>query len=199
MSYKLITPGNAKMGKLVACFSLPPVKTCKPTKWCLQGRNGKPRCYSLRGRMIWPHVVRSMENKYEASKQDNFVDRMVDEILRMNKPYFRVHVSGDFYSKMYIEKWIEIAKRCPNILFRTTTRRIDFKEQLYKLNALPNFIIRESIDPSKSKPITRLPLAAAGVKIQRCYGRKQIQCPDDCTECGHKCWLTRDDEIFDEY
>ena len=111
--------------------------------------------------------------------------------------YVRIHVSGDFYSAPYIAKWMEIAKRCPEVLFRTTTRRSDFIDLIYKLDKLPNMSIRESIDPSAPVPKTKLRLASAGVTNAR---RKQIMCPDDCEDCGHRCWLELDkDEVFLEY
>ena len=194
---QLIGIGNQKMGPQVMTFSLPAVKTCKPSKWCLEGKNGKPRCYALRGRLTWHNVVAACERRYEASKQDDFVDRMVGEIKKAHRPYFRIHVSGDFYSPQYVEKWIEIAKRCPEVLFRTTTRRWDFVGPIQRLNRLPNVSVRESVDPSRPRGVMDLRLAAAGVYDHR---RKAIMCPDDCEKCGHKCWWETDkDEVFEEY
>lgn len=198
MAYKLITPGNSKMGKDVACWSITPVKTCKPTEWCLKGNNGKPRCYALRGRMVFPNVKKSFDRKLKASKRADFVDKMVDEIQRMGKPMCRIHVTGDFYSEEYIDKWIEIARRCPDVIFRTTTRRTDFTAKLYEFNTLPNVRIRESVDPSKPEPVTFLPVAAAGVEFDDGL-RPVIHCGDGCVKCGYQCWHSDDHEIFEEH
>ena len=107
----LLKIGNQKMGPKVGCFSLPPVKTCTPTPWCLQGRHGKVACYGLRGRMIWPNVTSSFKQMYAASKRRDFPDKMSAEIQKASVPYVRIHVTGDFYSVPYIRKWIEIANR----------------------------------------------------------------------------------------
>ena len=198
MSNKLIGIGNQKMGPNVATFSLPPVKTCRPSKWCLKGKAGKPRCYALRGRLTWPNVVASFERRYEASKQSDFETRMIAEIKKSGVRYFRIHVSGDFYSEPYVNKWFRIARACPEVLFRTTTRSVDLVGALYRLNGLPNVSIRESIDPSIPRPRTRLRVASAGVKVDK--RRKHIMCPDNCEVCGHRCWEEMDkDEIFEEF
>lgn len=194
MKYNLITPGNSTMGKHVACFSLPAVKTCTPSEWCLTGKNGKPRCYALRGRMVLPNVVDSFERKLKASKQPEFVSDIVAEIKRMGLPYFRIHVSGDFYSEQYVNKWIQIAGMCPDVLFRTTTRRVDLIRRLYDLNAMPNVIVRESIDPSAPQPLTALPSASASVRLS-----DQFDCNSPCSKCGHTCWHKRVNVFFEEY
>jgi len=42
---------------------------------------------------------------------------------KKHKPQFvRVHEAGDFYSKEYADKWIEIAKRIPELQFYTYTK-----------------------------------------------------------------------------
>jgi len=193
----MVKIGNDKMGPNVMTFSLPPVITCRPSKWCLKGRDGKPRCYALRGRMTWPNVTRSFRRNYEASKKPNFVDRIVSEIEEKGLPYFRIHVAGDFYSASYARKWIEIANRCPGVLFRTTTRRVDHVKWMYKLDKLPNMSVRESIDPISPVPKTKLRVASAGVVLPI---RKKIMCQDDCEQCGHRCWTSPNmDEVFEEY
>ena len=48
---------------------------------------------------------------------------------RKRVDYLRVHDSGDYYSRAYIAKWIEIARRNPNVKFYSYTKSIPlFKE-----------------------------------------------------------------------
>lgn len=198
MKNKLLTHGNSKMGSQVACFSLPPIVTCTPSSWCLTGYNGKPRCYALRGRYRWKSIQKSLDIRLKASKRIDFIQTIIKEILKSQPQYVRIHVTGDFYSAEYVHKWIEIAKACPNTLFRSTTRRIDLIEHIYKLDALLNVSIRESIDSSQPKPKSKLRLAATGVKVSK--SRKQIQCAANCMLCNYRCWHERDkDEVFSEF
>jgi hypothetical protein len=148
--------------------------------------------------MKWPNVVNANARKYKASKRKDFVAKMVAEIKRMGKPFFRIHVAGDFYSEEYINKWIEIARQCPEVIFRTTTRRTDMAAKLYEFNTMANVRIRESIDPSKPEPETFLPVAAVGINFSDGF-RPVIQCKNSCPECGHKCWHSNAHEVFKEH
>jgi len=194
----LLIKGNLKMGKNVYLFNLPPVVTCKPTKWCLAGRNGKPACYALRNNFIFPSVKKAAKERLRLSKLKNFTSRMIKEINKKNVKYFRWHSSGDFYSKEYIRKVFKIAKNCPETLFRTTTRRRDFKKELIELNSLPNFIVRESLDTEIQKPMMCLPFAALSfLKVTKKKG--VYCCKNDCVKCRYLCWHKPVNMCFDEH
>ncbi|MBN2052578.1 hypothetical protein JW756_03680 [Candidatus Woesearchaeota archaeon] len=194
----ILIKGNAKMGSEVYIFNLPPKKTCTPTAWCLYGRNGKPACYALRNRYVFPSVISALEERHALSLQEDFVERMSEEIKRKKAIFFRFHSAGDFYSEEYARKVIEISKSCPNTLFRTTTRRRDLTDVLQELNSLPNFIVRESLDNERPKPVMGLPFTALShmdiVKKEKTY-----RCLDDCPACDYYCWQHRDNINFDEF
>lgn len=195
----LIAPGgNDKMGKNVWMYNLPPVYTCTPTHWCLHGRDGKPACYAMRGRLTWPHAKSGAKRRYELSKQNDFIEKMVKTINKRGIEYFRLHVSGDFYSNDYVKKITEIAKSCPNTLFRTTTRRRDLTKTIRELNSLPNFIVRESLDDERTTSVMGLPFAALShleiVKKEESRSCKNIP---NCDVCGHYCWKNRCNVSFD--
>ncbi|MCL5733176.1 MAG: hypothetical protein M1334_00735 [Patescibacteria group bacterium] len=183
MSYIFIK-GNSKMGKKVYIFNIPPLTTCKPTPWC------RKNCYALKNNFRLPSVIEAAKNRYQISKIDNFADLAVEEIKKRKIKLVRVHSSGDFYSKEYIGKWIAIASQCPEALFRTTTKRRDFKEEIYKLNSLPNFIVRESLDSSLPSPFMELPLAMIDT-IPEAKNQDVIDCVNDCEKCGYRCWFER--------
>lgn len=191
----LVIQGNTKMGRKVGVFNLPPRRTCCPSEWCLTGRGGNPACYALRNNFLLPSVANAALARLEASKQPDFVGRMVAEI-QGNYHYFRVHASGDFYSAKYVRKWIEIAKAVPKTIFRTTTRRRDLTEVLQELNALPNFIVRESLDPEYPTPTMRLPFAALS---SMGIAEGTFLCTNDCVKCKYTCWKQRTSMCFDEH
>ena len=194
---KLIIDGNTKMGDQVAIFNLPPKKTCTPSKWCLTGRDGKPMCYALRNNFLFKNVVKSMDDRYQESLKSDFVDRMIKEIKgHKNLKYFRIHASGDFYSKEYIRKWIKIAQECQDVLFRATTRRKDLKKELVKLNALSNVIIRQSLDTENIKPTMSLPFAAISSLL---VAKGAMKCSNSCPKCKYSCWKKKVNVCFDEH
>jgi len=183
----LLIKGNKKMGDKVFIFNLPPIITCTPTNWCLHGKNGKPMCYALRRRFLFPNVIDGAKIRYKLSQQPNFVDKMIAKIHRKKPEFFRFHSSGDFYSADYVKKVIEIAKQCPDTLFRTTTRRRDLTKVLQELNELPNFIVRESLDTQRQIPKMGLPFTALSY-LDIVKQTKTYECLEDCEKCRHYCW-----------
>lgn len=185
----ILIKGNMRMGDEVYIFNLPPLKTCCPTPWCRQN------CYALKGNFRrFPSVRKSAEWRYKVSRLPDFVERVVKEIKQRHIRIVRLHASGDFYSRAYVKKWIVIARQCPNVRFRTTTKRHDLTDIICELNGLPNFIIRESIDPSCPKPIMGLTIAAIDTtpNVQKLLKEgKIIRCINDCKKCGYICWHNR--------
>ena len=175
---KLLTVGNQKVGKDVLIFSLPPLKTCTPTKWC------REHCYALKNRFVWKTVRESLNWKFEESKKENFVKRVNNEIKKSKKKYVRIHASGDFYNIKYVNKWIEIVKNNPDKLFLAFTKREDLKDVLRKLEALPNMQLYGSLDESKLKTSFKKWAAIEGTKVSEKYRT----CNMGCKKCGYKCW-----------
>ena len=193
--------GNTKIGE-ARTFNVPPVKTCKPTRWCLTGLNGKPACYAQRGRHHNPRVKKSMDERFKVSKRSDFVEKVVDELSRKRKvQYFRIHAAGDFYDEAYVRKWIAICKALPHIKFWAATRRTDLKKAIRELDALPNVIVRESLDPSKQNPSMGLKLAViygvpAGKGAFVCPCDDDTKIADGCEDCGYHCWNKRSSVQF---
>lgn len=190
--------GNLKMGKGVYIFNLPPLKTCTPSSWCLGKDLGKPRCYALRNNFTFPSVIKSSEERYMLSHSKDFSHEMIEFIQKKNIKYFRIHSSGDFYSKDYIDKWIKIAKKCEKTKFRSTTRRRDLIDKIEELNNLSNVIIRESLDDEVSEPKTNLNFAALS-HLKIVQERPVYKCKDNCEICEHYCWGNRVNVCFDEH
>ena len=82
-------------------------------------------CYAKKGAYIWSNVQPAFEKRYQLSKTDDFVDAMNNEIKRKKPDYVRVHDSGDYYSKAYLQKWIQIAIHNPDVKFYSYTNMVD--------------------------------------------------------------------------
>lgn len=86
-------------------------------------------CYAKKGFYNMPAVENALSNRYEASKEENFVQRITTELAKV-KPgkqiYIRIHDSGDFYSPAYFAKWLEIARLNPGVRFYAYTKSHSF-------------------------------------------------------------------------
>ena len=119
----LLSMGNTKIGlNLVrtASFGLEALKTCPNASSCAIG------CFALGGNYLFKSVKDAQERRLQASKQDDFIDVMGQELIKLRVGAVRVHDAGDYYSEEYLDKWIEIAKRNPSIVFYSYTKSINF-------------------------------------------------------------------------
>lgn len=139
IQYKNVLFGttNAKLKKQnIASFDLPQGHTCPFAGECLKF------CYAGKGFYKMPSVKNKYSNNYEASLKDDFVNIANQSIKALpNIRFYRVHSSGDYYNKEYINKWLEIAKANPTKIFYSYTKSII----LFKGLELPeNLIIIQS-------------------------------------------------------
>jgi hypothetical protein len=113
----MLSKGNKKLGPKVMTFSLPNISTCP-------GRSElcESLCYVDNYQRRYPSVSKAYERNYKLSLRSTFVNKMSREILSKKPETVRIHVSGDFYRNEYIEYWIQIAKRFPNVKFYAYTR-----------------------------------------------------------------------------
>lgn len=175
---KLIQKGNSKLGNDMAMFNLPANKQ-------ICGREC-PGCYAIREQKRYPTVLPARLERFEASKQDGFIDIIKDEIksLKTQPKHFRIHASGDFYSQEYINSWESVAKEFPKIIFYAyTKRKKDF--DFTTLESLPNVVI---INSFHFKGLNYGPLNEAPQGAFICPHQKgtDIQCGKDCQWCMTK-------------
>jgi hypothetical protein len=86
-------------------------------------------CYAKRGMYRFGNVERALTKRYEASKEENFVQTITNELAKVKKDkqtYVRIHDSGDFYSPSYFQKWLEIARINPSVRFYAYTKSHSF-------------------------------------------------------------------------
>ena len=185
-----VSAWNTKMGVLPS-FSLPVLRTCPgKTEFCSR------LCYGLRGRFSHQKMRELYQNNLELSQQADFVGRIVREISKTGARAFRLHVVGDFYSVKYVEKWIEIANRLPDVKFFGSTRswRVPWlRDTVERLRDLPNVYLRASIDPSHlDRPPSSWGVWSIEGEGEPClhdYGLAK-----SCITCK-KCWQTKDSDI----
>lgn len=181
-----------KLGNLPS-FSLPVITTCPgKTPFCDR------YCFGLKGWFTMVAIQEKNDKRLDATLEDGFADTIIEEIWRTRAPAFRLHVIGDFYTVEYVEKWIEIIKRLPNVIFFGSTRswRCEFlAEGLKRLRDLPNAYIKASVDVTDDQD----PFGC-GWSVWSVEG-VGTPCPHDyglvanCAECG-RCWSIKNFSVM---
>jgi hypothetical protein len=115
---------SKELGVRVFNFGIPAYKSASGKLTCPMADSCVKFCYAKKGAYIWSNVQPAFEKRYELTKQDNFVDEMYKEIVKKKPAYIRVHDSGDYYSKKYLDKWIDIALLFPEVKFYSYTNMI---------------------------------------------------------------------------
>ena len=125
---------SKELGLRVFNFGIPAYKSASGKLTCPFADECIKFCYAKKGAYIWSNVSSVFEKRYELTKTDNFIDSMSSEIIKKRPDYIRVHDSGDYYSKAYLNKWLSIAKLFPKVKFYSYTNCI----KMLKNVKLPN-------------------------------------------------------------
>lgn len=112
-------------GLRVFNFGIPAYKSATGKLTCPFAGDCVKFCYAQKGAYSWSNVKPAFEKRYELTKTDDFVNEMNKEIAKKKPDYVRVHDSGDYYSKAYLDKWIEIAIHNPHVRFYSYTNSVE--------------------------------------------------------------------------
>ena len=115
---------SKELGVRVFNFGIPAYKSASGKLTCPFADECIKFCYAKKGAYIWSNVQPAFEKRYQLSKTNKFVTAMIDEIIKKRPDYVRVHDSGDYYSKQYLQKWLRIAKTFPEVNFYSYTNCI---------------------------------------------------------------------------
>lgn len=195
---------NDKVAFLI--WNLPAIMTCPYAT-----ENCKRYCYARKAEKQYPDCLKSRQDHFEISRQENFVDRMIytidTELMRKSnktrKIVFRIHESGDFYNKEYVAKWLQIMnhyKKEKRIVFVAYTKSVRFFDGI----DLPaNFRLLASVwSDTKEENLEiikrnnfRIYTAfnEEDMKQARKDGYTVCRCKD-CATCG-KCWNKKVQDI----
>lgn len=115
---------SKELGVRVFNFGIPAYKSASGKLTCPMADTCVKFCYAKKGAYIWSNVKPAFEKRYELTKTDDFVNKMYEEIVKKKPDYVRVHDSGDYYSKKYLDKWIDIALLFPEVKFYSYTNMV---------------------------------------------------------------------------
>ncbi len=111
-------------------FGIPAYKSASGKLTCPMADECVKFCYAKKGAYIWSNVQPAFEKRYELSKTDKFIESMNDEIRRKKPDFVRVHDSGDYYSRAYLNKWIQIAIHNPHVKFYSYTNMVKLTKEV---------------------------------------------------------------------
>lgn len=147
--------GNAKLGKHTLIFSLPAGKTCPGAMFCKSfavvdengnrkiqdGPHTEFRCFAASSEVFYTTVYESRAQNLQlivdALQNGSAADLIHNSIQhhRTKKTQLvRIHESGDFFSGAYLDAWIEVAHRNPDLKFYCYSKSL----QLFLNFKLPN-------------------------------------------------------------
>jgi hypothetical protein len=105
-------------GIKVMNFGIPAQSTCLWADKC------KKYCYASKGAYIWSNVKPAFEAREKITRQDNFPELMIAEIVKRKVQVVRIHDSGDFYSREYVNKWFKVMDSLPQVKFYAYTKSL---------------------------------------------------------------------------
>ena len=156
------TKGNGKLSKDTLIFNLPAGKTCPGALLCKSfaviGENGKRhiqdgehtefRCFAASGEVQYDSAFYNRANNFQmivdAIKDNSVVDLIHNSIQHhrtRNTKKVRIHEAGDHFSVAYLDAWIQVALRNPDLIFYCYSKSL----QLFLGKELPeNFYMTAS-------------------------------------------------------
>jgi hypothetical protein len=176
------------------CYSwnLPALKACPAAQlsFKLLGEDSIcSQCYATKGFYAMYQTVKdALQARFDfvlnSIKNDNgetFVKTMVNLIQKAVKKQkeniFRLHDSGDLFSKAYIKTWISICKALPEVRFWIPTREwIRSSDELKELASLPNVALRPSALKFNDLPPKVEGFASGSTVVDSLEKAKELNC-----------------------
>jgi len=143
------TKGNAKLGKQTLIFSLPAGRTCPGARICKSfvtfDDNGKRkiqdgsetifRCFAASSEVLYNKTFESRKNNMEiivsalkVSMEEcaKIIDYALNFHRTKNTKLVRIHESGDFFSLEYLQAWLTVAKKNPDLKLYCYSKSLPF-------------------------------------------------------------------------
>lgn len=190
--------GSSKLGEIPG-WSLVPGRTCSPEacSHCM-----KEGCYAMKNMLRAGYNLEKnttftawTENTVLAINHLDTLERELDVYFSsINAPrFFRIHVSGDFFSVPYAEMWFRIAKKHTGTKFLAFTKQWNIVRQV-SFHELDNFSLILSgwtgiVIPEDLRLLYRCAWCDDGQETR--IPCDALECPGNCSTCG-LCWALKE-------
>lgn len=132
--------GNAKLSKDIYTFSLPAGHSCpyafeckasadRSTGKIKDGKDQVFRCFAASQEALYTNTRTARWHNYDLLRELKTVDKMstlIVDSLPAKANIIRVHVSGDFFSQVYFDAWMAVARIFPKKKFYAYTKSIPY-------------------------------------------------------------------------
>ena len=184
-----ISAGNTKMGAIPS-FSLPSGASCSLSacKTCFcEG------CYARKLEHLRPSVRNAYAENFSLAQNDLFA---LESYLAWwfgspNDPrMFRIHVSGDFFSREYLDMWLRVIRSHPGTKLLAFTKRYDLFAAIGRETLPENFHPVLSAWPGVEIPTNLMgyyPVAFMQDGRETRVPADAMPCSGNCSACA-KCW-----------
>ena len=129
--YDNILTQNSKLKKTsklvqrrVLNFGIPAYKSETGKVTCPFADECVKYCYARKGTFRWPSTVNAYEKRFRIARSPDFESVMNAALLIKNPHFVRVHDSGDYFSKKYMDRWFSIMRANPGIKFYSYTNSV---------------------------------------------------------------------------
>lgn len=203
-----LSKGNTKLvaneKEAFLIWNLPARLTCpQSTEQC------RKYCYAMKAERLYPQTRESRQQQFKASQSRTFLKDMINTIeyysnlpsIKGKKIFFRIHESGDFFSRNYLLQWLWIANKFPNIQFLAYTKSINFVDQLLEEGySIPlNMVIRFSIWSDTNNYSLQLAerhnmVTFTALPENEINSKNMVTCPGSCKYCK-KCYYSQNKDI----
>ena len=163
--YDNILTQNSKLKKTsklamrrVLNFGIPAYKSTTGKITCPFADECVKYCYARKGTFRWPNTINAYEHRFRIARSPDFENIMNAALLIKNPHFVRVHDSGDYFSKKYMDRWFSIMRSNPGIKFYSYTNSVLLMKQY--INDMPhNFDVifstdgkqRDKVDKTKDR------------------------------------------------
>lgn len=197
-----LSHGNTKTGvsgkfySSIFVWNLPAVATCPGVSdWCLK------HCYNADTRES-KFPVKEWSNNWWVSinHPDVLLNNIVQQLSAAEKPCaVRLHSSGDFFSKQYIDLWINIASSASDVTFWTYTRswinegllqRLEVLRSLRNVEIFASWDVTMDYDPPARWRRSYVYTDPSAALTHQGKDKKAFICPEqtgkvaNCASCG---------------
>lgn len=146
-SFDLLSGHNCPYAK--ECLSKA-VEQTNGSRKIVDGKDTEFRCFSASQEVLFTNLYNLRKSNTEIltiAASAGYM-RAADSLLAAmptNAGVIRVHVGGDFNTSVYLQAWLDVAKRRPDVLVYAYTKSLPFVVKHNKtISELPNFVITAS-------------------------------------------------------
>ena len=138
-----------------------------------KGKDAEYDCYAASMEQQYDDLREKRWQNFDLLQAAGTPEEQADLIIKSLKYFFdsdgvkdivRIHESGDFYNKEYLQAWMIVAKRMPDINFYAYTKSLPFVKHLEKeIGDIPNFIITLSAGGHRDRDLDSIDIKEAKV------------------------------------